>query len=414
MNKNLRSSLVLVLIIMSTLACGLPRQGGNEPDSNDATSPDQVATIVASTLQALTPAGAGITDPPVPSSDLLPHSLYFLNNDDAGIAQVYRLEADGKSLSQVTFEPTAVEFYDVSPVDGSVAYISNNQLLLIQADGSNRRVLVDAGPKDPNDPFVTGIRFPAFSPNGQTIAYGYKGLNFYAVATDVSNRVLEDQLDDLGNNLIVVREAYSPDQYSTDGTKLLLTLHYYEGGSAAIYYPAANSLVRLTGDEGALICCGEPEWTQDGSAFFVGNPTIGMFNPGLWRVDVSNGKVTTLLAGDAGNGTFNFADEPYLAPDGQLYFFFANQSATDEFVSRAPLQLVRSAADGITNRSVISPESFQLMNEALWAPDASLVIVANAPIAEVYQGGPLELYYTDGQKNMVSLLPFGGQLKWGP
>jgi Tol biopolymer transport system component len=268
---------------------------------------------------------------------------------------------------------------------------------------------VDGGPIDPNNPFINSIRLPAFSPNGQTIAYGYKGLNFFAVATGVSNRVIEDEIDDLGNNLLVVREAYSPNKYSADGIKLLLTLHYYEGGSAAIYYPAANSLVRLSNDEGALICCGEPEWTQDGSALFVGNPTIGMFNPGLWRVDASNGTVATLLGGDS-----NFVDEPYLAPDNQLYYFYSDQLGTPETANRPSLQLVRSAADGITNRTVVIPDSFLLLNEALWASDASLVIVATAPIAEVYQGGLIELYYTDGKRGMVSLLDYGQQLRWGP
>ncbi len=102
----------------------------------------------------------------------------------------------------------------------------------------------------------------------------------------------------------------------------------------------------------------------------------------------------------------------FLAPDGQLYFFFA--SANSEFNARAPLQLVRAAVDGVTDRTVLRPESFQLMNEALWAPDANFVIVAMAPIQDVYQGGMIELYYTDGQKEMISLAPFGQQLRWGP
>jgi Tol biopolymer transport system component len=189
----------------------------------------------------------------------------------------------------------------------------------------------------------------------------------------------------------------------------LITLQYYEGGSAAIYYPAADSLVRLSGGEGALICCGEPEWTADGSALFAGNPSLGMFNPGLWRVDAATGNVTTLLGGES-----NFVDEPYLAPDNQLYYFYSNLPGTPETANRSPLQLVRSAADGLTNRTVVLPDSFLFLNEALWAPDASLVIVATAPIAEVYQGGLIELYYTDGKRGMVSLLDYGQQLRWGP
>ena len=53
------------------------------------------------------------------------------------------------------------------------------------------------------------------------------------------------------------------------------------------------------------------------------------------------------------------------------------------------------------------------MNEALWAPDASFVIVARAPSDSVYAGGVLELYYTDAARSMIPLVPFGQQLKWG-
>ena len=141
---------------------------------------------------------------------------------------------------------------------------------------------------------------------------------------------------------------------------------------------------------------------------------MSMFMPGLWRVDTATGKVTTLIPGDAGNGTFNFADEPLLGPDGQLYFFFTNQALTEEFASRAPLQLVRSAPDGVMGRTAIRSETFESMNEALWAPDASFVIVASAPIDQVYQGGIAELYYTDGEKDPIKLVDFAVNMKWGP
>jgi hypothetical protein len=59
-----------------------------------------------------------------------------------------------------------VNDYDISRIDGSVAYVANNQLLLINADGSNRRVLVDGGAVDPNNPFISTISSPVFSPDG--------------------------------------------------------------------------------------------------------------------------------------------------------------------------------------------------------------------------------------------------------
>ncbi|HET7143670.1 MAG TPA: hypothetical protein VFI68_06610, partial [Anaerolineales bacterium] len=379
--RNHRSLFTAVVLIAAMLACASPL-GGTAP-----AQPANVETVVAATFQALTAPvpESGATLPPATSS-LLPHSMYFLNNDGAGLVQVYRLEKDGKTVSQITFEPAKVDYYDVSLVDGSVVYVSNNQIFTVNADGSNRSMIVDGGLVDPNNGFLNNIINPVFSPNAQTIAFGYKGLNFYSIVSGQSNRVLENDIDDLGGGLFVPREMFWPEKYAADGSKLVITLGYYEGASAAIYYPNGNALVRLNGGEGALICCGNTEWTTDGSALYAASSTSGMFNAGLWRVDAANGNVTTLFLGSFDTNPANVASEPFLAPDGQLYFFYASVPNAEEFINRPPLQLVRSAADGVTNRTVLSPEIFNTLNEALWAPDASFVITASGPIAEVYQG----------------------------
>ena len=210
---------------------------------------------------------------------------------------------------------------------------------------------------------------------------------------------------------LLFRRNCIPARYSPDGTKLLVTLGYYEGASSAIYVISSNTLVRLTGDEGALICCGREVWAPDSSMFYAASSSMGMFNAGLWRVDASNGQVTTLFTSSYDAGTFNYASDPYLAPDGQLYYFFI--SSNSEINQRTPLQLVRSASDGITNRTVLRPDSFELMNEALWAPDASFVVVAFAPMLDVYFGGQAEVTYLDGSPSVI-LTTFAQEMKWGP
>ena len=410
MKKSFYPFVALLVLIMTALACASPL-GGAQPSS-----PDQVETIVAATFQALTPVSEGGETPvPVPVG-LLPHAMYFVNNDGTGIAQVFRLETDGTTVRQLTFEPAAVGSYDVSQADSSIVYVSNNQLLLINADGSGRRLLVDGGPVDPNNPFITSLTSPVFSPNGQTIAYSNKGLILYAVSTGVSNIALENQVLDPITGVYVPGEMYIPQKYSPDGTKLLITtaIPNSDGISSGIYSIASNSLVRLSGGDGVRTCCSEQAWTSDSSALYVGIPFMGMFGPGLWRVDAATGSMATLLPAEAGGGNFNLAEFPYLAPDGQLYFFFAAQPAPDGFIDNAPLQIVRSGVDAVTARTVLRPETFPTLNEALWAPDASFVIVAKALSDSVYAGGALELYYTDATKSMIPLVPFGQQLKWGP
>jgi hypothetical protein len=117
---------------------------------------------------------------------------------------------------------------------------------------------------------------------------------------------------------------------------------------------------------------------------------------------------------NAENGTLNLPKKPYLAPNGQLYFFLGSYNADSGYYDAPLLSLVRSAPDGVTDRSVIRNENFRMMQEALWAPDASFVIVATAPQRSWDQnGGVLELYSTDGQIAPIWLAAFGQQMKWG-
>jgi hypothetical protein len=425
MNKRFRPLFAFLILAMAALACDVPIPSVPIPQSGASATPpfssEQVGTAVAMTLTAAVPGGIDVTatSPGLATPDgtaLLPRTFYYLGNDSAGLIQVFRMERDGVTQRQITSEPLSVNDYDVSRLDGSVAYVANNQLLWINADGSNRRILADGGPVDPNNPFINTISSPVFSPDGQTLAYGNKGLRFHSFATGDSDLIIENQIDEVGGGLYVPRELYSPERYSPDGTKLLITLGYYEGASSAVYSPATNALVRLEGGEGALICCDDTEWSADSASFYSASPTMGMFSSGLWRVDATTGEVTTLIQGDAGGGNYNVADEAYLAPDGQLYFLFATVLAPEGIIMRAPLQIVRSGPDGVTGRTVLTPsgaEDLQLLNEALWAPDASFLVAVIAPSQEIYQGGQAKIIYLDGRPSVV-LAPSAQQMKWGP
>jgi hypothetical protein len=323
------------------------------------------------------------------------------------------METDGVTQHPVTSETESVTDYDVSLADGSVAYVVNNQLLYINADGSERRVLVDGGTADPNNPFINKLSSPVFSRDGQTLAYGYKGLQIYSFSVNESELVIENDIEDVGNGQFVPRELYEPESYSPDGTKLLINLGYYEGGSSAVYYPETNALVRLEGGEGAFIWGDANEWAADSSSIYSASATAGRFSSGLWKIDATTGEVTTLIPGDAGDGNYHAAKEAYLAPDGQLYFFFATVNSPEALFSRMPLQIVRSASDGVTERTVLREEKFELLNEALWAPDASFVVMAIAPMPEAAIGGQAEVVYLDGRPKAV-LTSFAQQMKWGP
>jgi WD40-like Beta Propeller Repeat len=408
--KHVRFAVFLFLIAIVP-ACASPvRVEQSDP------SFDQVETLVAMTFQALAPETAAMSTPaPGSSPNLLPHSLYFLGNDNQAISQLYRLERDGKTKTQLTFEPVNVWDYDISQADGSIAYESNNRLVLINADGSNRRVLVEEN----TNPDGHGFYNPVFSPDGQTLAFAHKGLNLYSLSTGVSNLVIADQVKDIGDGTILPVETYSPESYSPDGQKLLLALGHWEvAPSHTIYYPSTNMLVRHAEVTDYIYCCsfhGGPVWSADSASFYgVASVHDTAYQSGeLWRVDAASGAITRMLKPE--NGNLYLPKKPYLAPDGRLYYFFGTYN-TDSGLFDAPvLEMVRSAPDGVTDLKVLRNENFVLLNEVLWAPDASFAIIATAPSRDWNQGGGvLALYYTDQQKGVIPLVPFGKQMKWGP
>jgi WD40-like Beta Propeller Repeat len=411
-----RLSIAVSLVAVSILACALP--------TTSQAPVDLAATIVVQTMQALstpapqvnapatTPAVTPVSPTPLPSliPNLLPHSLYFLNNDKTGLVQIFRIEKDGRSVNQITFEPAAVDSFDISGKGAGVVFISNNQLLWVDANGAGRRVLLDGGPLNDNNRFTNSVGTPVWSPDGGTIAFGHGGLNFYTISTGATNKVLENKIDN-STGFPVVRELYSPTAYSPDGSRLLINIGFYENGTFGIYSLAGNALVRITRPDGGNICC-SLQWVPGGSGLYAASSIIGLVDSGLWYINAADGKATTLLPGSAPDGTYNFADAPNVGTDGQLYWFFNNLKEIPAS-GHTPLYLARSGTDGVTGRTLLKPDAFQNINEVLWAPDGGFAVVAFAPIQDVYQGGDAEIVYLDNRPN-VDLVSFAYQMHWGP
>ncbi len=118
-----------------------------------------------------------------------------------------------------------------------------------------------------------------------------------------------------------------------------------------------------------------------------------------------------LIPSQTPDGMYSFADAPIVGPDGQLYYFYSDLKEIP--AGRTPLQLVRSGLDGVTGRTVLKDTTFQMINEALWSPDASFVIEVDAPVQDVYQGGVPAIIYIDGRPE-VQLAEYAQLMKWGP
>jgi hypothetical protein len=418
MNASFWRIVVLGIVACVVVACA-PPVGANEPHS---ASVDEISTIVAATLQALSPQAVeeATEIQETRNPDVLPHSLYFLGKDSNWVDQLFRMERDGQTKVQLTSEPAGIDDYDVSPVDGSVAYITNNQLNLIEPDGSNRRELVLGGPKEGNTPWVAN---PVFSPDGKTLAYSHDGLYFLELETLTGDLILRNQYGDTSpEGVRFPLEIYWPEQFSPDGTKLLVAMGHWEvAPSHAVYDLETKALVRSEGVPDGAYCCsfhGGPAWSTDGASY-VGIASIhdSAYQYGeLWKVDTASGRVTRMFTSPfEGSETVYLPVEPFAAPDGQVYFFFGTYDVNSGYFDAPILQLVRAKPGEASEPTILRPENFRLMEEALWAPDASLVVVASAPERRWDQGGGvLEMYPMDRQKEPIWLAPLGSQLKWGP
>lgn len=339
-------------------------------------------------------------------ANLLPHFVYYFSGSE-GNNQVWRLEADGTTTTQLTNEQLGVDRFSVSRADGSLALISNNQLFLLDGDGQNRRMVAD-GTKAPADPFRGAVSSPVFSPDGRTLAYAFDGLHLYDTASGKDEYVLTNLGNLLGQIFVFDKENYSPGPWSPDGSKLLIIMSYYEGSTLAIMEPGkAEPFTRLRSS--GPVCC-TYHWAPDGRSVLVANPSFGDRIPGLWRYDAGTGEEFELVATQPGQT--RYVGWPVQLPSGDLRFFYGEKFSPDEGI---PLMLVQSGPDG-AERTQIRPEEFHPA-DALWAEDGSMALILTfvGEFGSADRTAQLVLVRMDGSPLQVLLeVKDIHQMEWGP
>ena len=399
MKRSLAFSATLLALALALSACGGIVPPTNVPGDNG----DAVATQVAATLTALAP---------TPTPDPLPTSLYYLGRDGGGLYQVFRLATDGVRRVQLTFEPADVNFYSVHPLDGRIAYVSNNVLYLVNGDGSGRQALVDPGPLGTDISYATmRVSAPLWSPDGGTLAYGLNGLVFRNMTTGATNLVMTNNVETFPT-FSILREGYEPYAYSPDRTRLLVRVQYYEGQDYGVYDLASGQFRKLVLAEGYGGSCCDPVWSSDSQSVLMASPYLGMLAPGVWRYNASTGVGVALLPDQNPDGSFNFASSPYQAADGSLTFFYANLAGYPDS-GETPLALVRSGADAVTGRALVLSLN-TLVREGLWVPNGSAVVIARPP-AEItdYRSNNIILLRLNGSPELL-LAQGAYSLRWGP
>jgi hypothetical protein len=337
---------------------------------------------------------------------LLPHSLYYINS-----GQIYRMERDGITITQITFEPESVFDFDISPLTGKMAYSSGNQLILADADGVNRQVLVVSD---------TNVTYsPHWSPDGQTLVYQNDGtMYFFDTETGISTLVLGNDGD--GN-------TYIPRDFSPNGSSLIVAVVPEQGPSRlGVYNIASETVSILTPSEPPTHwpCCSPTYWSPDSSFIYIsefigaGGPG-GILYPGLWRYTTDGTGIPLLpLQDEDSSSILNKTAAPWQEPDGDLmYLFSPPETGIDP---NSPFSLVHTAPDGISNRVPLRPETIYITRLTLWTPDGSALVLvqSNGENTNIYEN--MILIHMDSSLPVITLLNDAStlvgymSLRWGP
>lgn len=402
----LRFNFLLILLSLLLAACA-PGAAPAAPTLDTA----ELATIVAATLSAEPPSASPTpSTAPSPTADaLLPTAVYFLSDRGGGM-QVWRLAADGETLSQLTTAEAGVDDFDVA-ADGRLAYVSGNQLWLRTTDGENQ-LLVDgsaATAEEASFHYSQRISAPRFAPNGGHLAYALNGVHIINLDSGVDQHLLVNQLNSNDDDFIFPEELYYPEAWSPDSRRLLVSIAYFEGGSLGVLQPGGTEgLVRF--DAEGVICC-QASWAADSASVLVASPYAGIVTPGLWAYDATSGAESPLLDAGDSDGGLQFAGWPLVSQEA-LYYFYASSSGAPE--GEVPLFMVRSDPAGVDSRDQLRPESFSI-REVLWAPDGSLALLIENPIvvAEGVTGGTILLVRADGGPAQP-LADQAHAMRWGP
>jgi hypothetical protein len=407
------SVLLLALLAVFVTGCGLV---GSAPPATEPPQPTAEPATPIVVEPTVAPTEPGPEPTATPEAGPLPAPLYFIAAADG---QIWRVERNGDTATQITHEAEAVTYFDVSPVDGMLVYVSGNSLILAGADGGDRQ-LVFGGPQDfPEDQAINNtITHPRWSPNGRQIAFGYGGIQVLDLDSPMlTPNVLipSDPVPDMtaGRPPDLVR-FYRHAIWSPDGSKLLVEFFYWpEGGSWAMLLLNSDAeLVEFQSPpEGGILCC-EATWSLDGEYVYFGSPYIGMGSPGLRRVHAASGQVETLIApaGEPGQETYFMVEKAQQLADGSLYYFFGTVQGfpTGSFT---PLTLYRAGPDA-ANGTPLRQDSYTL-EEALWARDASgAVIMEVGPDSVWPYHGALTWLPADGSA-AIRLPVDGSSLAWG-
>jgi len=335
--------------------------------------------------------------------------------------QIVRMERDGKTITPITHEQPgqpdslAVVNFDVSPVDGSLAYVvqarDGNMLVRTDAAGQQRTVLL---PKTP-------VNNLSWSPDGTRIALQTSaapetstelvGGVYLISANGGAPQLLQpnDRTDPTSPSPDA--RGYMPHAWSPDGKQLLLSAYglRVEVCSAAVKDIATGALVPIQAPKGMVSGCASGQWGLDGRTIYISMARPGPQPPvpGLWQADPKTGAITPFLQEEFEVGGYQLVTNYRPLKDGGVYAFVATVKQLPDPFSGVivPYKLWQGAqTDGLFLRD----EQFSVVGQALWATDTSGVVV-DMPQGDT--GNVITAWIPVNGDRVVELGTFMGEIK---
>lgn len=385
------------------------------PTSTYTRMPTRTPTVTKTPRPTLTP---------IPTFALLttrlPHALYFLSEGTieteygARPKQIWRLDPDGVTLTEITHEIDGVAEFDISLATGYLTYVIDqyvgdqhggsqfvrNQLIAIRTDGTGRRVVVDEGPGENGK--INRATGPYWSPNGKILAFHQGGIAFYRIGDGQVVKIYADQIDEQKQ---MSGKGYYPRSWSLDGKRLLVAEIGYEGGWWMLYDLQSKTLTRLSGpysyEESAT-------WSSDSRwAVFTGAYLMGGDCRDLLQLDALTQMGSVLISCEISQEKYSNLGWPLLTPSSDLLYFYGEAKRDGVEYASAPWRIMRAKLDGEESPVLLRSGIPVNVSEALWAEDGTLAVVN-------FDDRSVAVVPTDNSQPLQFVAIDGKDLRWGP
>lgn len=339
-----------------------------------------------------------------PAQSSLPAPVYMISDQNPS-NQIVRLDPDGVTLTQLTFELQPVQSFTVAAEAGTLAYLVGDaeERTLVVLDGDGRRELISGS-----------LYRPTISPDGQMVLVRIEhttpnslASGVWVVATNGGAPSLVQADDPLESGVFaeVAAWVYTPIGYDPKGIRMLLWAYdaagpAIPGGEVVILDPRGGVALR------SATCCEDPAWSSDGQAITItgGGPGPDL-RYGLYLIDAQTGEELPLIAQN--EDSLPLVTGARLLDDGEVYAFYEDvpwESFHWEYPFRP--QMARMSVGRLP--TVLRADDYPL-SDVLWRKDASGALLT---VWDQVLDNPLagRLVWLDAQGDAAFEIPLVGSM----